>query len=67
MARYDDRDLRDRPAGGGEGQLAQAAGFGDAAAVSELQGRREGQAQLRDAFALRQPGDDPGPAGRMRG
>ena len=35
------------------------------AAVSRLEGRREGEAQLRDAFALRRPGDDPGPAGRM--
>ena len=36
-----------------------------AAAVSRLEGRRESEAQLRDAFALRRPGDDPGPAGRM--
>lgn len=36
-----------------------------AAAVSQLEARREGEAQLRDAFALRRPGDDPGPAGRM--
>lgn len=36
-----------------------------AAAVSQLEGRREGEAQLRDAFSLRRPGDDPGPAGRM--
>ena len=36
-----------------------------AAAVSQLEGRREGEAQLRDAFALRRPGEDPGPAGRM--
>ncbi len=36
-----------------------------AAAVSQLEGRREGEAQLRDAFVLRRPGDDPGPAGRM--
>lgn len=36
-----------------------------AAAVSHLEGRREGEAQLRDAFALRRPGDDPGPAGRL--
>lgn len=36
-----------------------------AAAVSQLEGRREGEAQLRDALALRKPGDDPGPAGRM--
>ncbi|NPD15128.1 DUF1403 family protein [Xinfangfangia sp. D13-10-4-6] len=36
-----------------------------AAAVSGLEGRREGEAQLRDAFALRKPGDDPGPAGRI--
>lgn len=36
-----------------------------AVAVSQFEGRREGEAQLRDAFALRRPGDDPGPAGRM--
>ena len=36
-----------------------------AVAVSQLEGRREGEAQLRDAIALRRPGDDPGPAGRM--
>lgn len=36
-----------------------------AAAVSRLEGRREGEVQLRDALALRKPGDDPGPAGRM--
>lgn len=36
-----------------------------AAAVANLEGRREGEAQLRDAVALRHPGDDPGPAGRM--
>ncbi|WP_225025963.1 DUF1403 family protein [Xinfangfangia pollutisoli] len=36
-----------------------------AAAVSRQEGRREGEAELRDAFALRRPGDDPGPAGRM--
>lgn len=36
-----------------------------AAVISGLEGRREREAQLRDAFALRKPGDDPGPAGRM--
>ena len=36
-----------------------------AAAVSRLEGRREGAAQLRDALALCRPGDDPGPAGRL--
>ena len=36
-----------------------------AVAVSHLEGRREGEAQLRDTFALRKPGEDPGPAGRM--
>lgn len=36
-----------------------------ATAVCALEGRREGAAQLRDAFALYRPGDDPGPAGRM--
>lgn len=36
-----------------------------AATVSTLEGRREGEAQLRDAITLRRPGDDPGPAGRM--
>lgn len=34
-------------------------------AVAKLEGRREGEGQLRDAFALRAPGEDPGPAGRM--
>ncbi len=36
-----------------------------AVAVCRLEGRREGEARLRDAFALRKTGDDPGPAGRM--
>lgn len=36
-----------------------------AAAISQLEGRREGEAQLRDAFALRKAGDDPGPGGRL--
>lgn len=36
-----------------------------AAAVSKLEGRPEGPAQLRDALALTRPGDDPGPAGRL--
>ena len=36
-----------------------------AVAISQLEGRREGEAQLRDTIALRRPGDDPGPAGRM--
>lgn len=36
-----------------------------AAAVCQLEARPEGEAQLRDAFALRRAGDDPGPAGRM--
>ena len=36
-----------------------------AVAVSQLEGRREGEAQLRDVFALRRPGDDPGPGGRV--
>ena len=36
-----------------------------AVVVSQLEGRRDGEAQLRDTFALRKPGDDPGPAGRM--
>lgn len=36
-----------------------------AAAVCQLEGRREDEAQLRDAFGLRKPDDDPGPAGRM--
>lgn len=39
--------------------------LGAAGAISQLEGRREGEAQLRDALALRRPGDDPGPAGRM--
>lgn len=36
-----------------------------AATVFQLEGRREGEAQLRDALSLCKPGDDPGPAGRM--
>jgi Protein of unknown function (DUF1403) len=37
------------------------------AAVASLRliGRREDQAALRDAWMLRRPGDDPGPAGRV--
>ena len=36
-----------------------------AAAVAALEGRREAEGQLRDAFALCRPGDDPGPGGRL--
>ncbi|MFT3690346.1 DUF1403 family protein [Paenirhodobacter sp.] len=36
-----------------------------AVATSALDGRRAGEAQLRDHWALRRPGDDPGPDGRM--
>lgn len=36
-----------------------------ATAVAAFEGRREGEGQLRDAFALCRPGDDPGPAGRL--
>lgn len=36
-----------------------------AAASARLLGRGEDEAALRDAFALRRPGDDPGPAGRL--
>ena len=36
-----------------------------AVAISQLERRREGEADLRDTIALRRPGDDPGPAGRM--
>jgi hypothetical protein len=36
-----------------------------AAASARLLGRAEDEAALRDAFALRRPGDDPGPAGRL--
>ncbi len=39
----------------------------NAAAVVRLQGRREREAELRDAWCLRRPGDDPGPAGRLLG
>ncbi len=39
--------------------------LGAAAAVARLEGRREGEAQLRDAVALRRAGEDPGPAGRL--
>lgn len=38
-----------------------------AAASMRLLGRREDEAALRDAWALRRPGDDPGPAGRVLG
>src|SRR5271166_805491 len=38
-----------------------------AAASMRLIGRREDEAALRDAWALRQPADDPGPAGRVLG
>jgi Protein of unknown function (DUF1403) len=34
-------------------------------ASMRLIGRREDQAALRDAWMLRRPGDDPGPAGRV--
>lgn len=36
-----------------------------AAASARLFGRAEVEADLRDVFALRQPADDPGPAGRL--
>ncbi len=36
-----------------------------AAASARLLGRAEDESALRDAFALRRPGDDPGPAGRL--
>lgn len=36
-----------------------------AAAVVQIEGRRETPAQLRDALALSRPGDDPGPGGRI--
>jgi hypothetical protein len=36
-----------------------------ASASARLLGRGEDEAALRDAFALRRPGDDPGPAGRL--
>jgi Protein of unknown function (DUF1403) len=36
-----------------------------AAGSMELLGRREDEAALRDAWMLRRPGDDPGPAGRV--
>lgn len=39
--------------------------LGAAVAVARLEGRREGEAQLRDAVALRRAGEDPGPAGRL--
>ena len=35
------------------------------AAIVRLEGRKEGEAELRDAWMLRRPGDDPGPAGRV--
>ena len=46
-------------------RLAQRLALAAAVAVSQLEGRREGEAQLRDVFALRRPGDDPGPGGRV--
>lgn len=36
-----------------------------AAAVVRLMGRRESESDLRDAWLLRTPGDDPGPAGNV--
>jgi hypothetical protein len=36
-----------------------------AAAIVQLVGRREAESDLRDAWLLRQPGDDPGPAGNV--
>jgi hypothetical protein len=36
-----------------------------AAASARLLGRAEDESALRDAFTLRRPGDDPGPAGRL--
>lgn len=36
----------------------------NAAAIVRLEGRKEDEAELRDAWMLRRPGDDPGPAGR---
>ncbi len=36
-----------------------------AAASARLLGRAEDETALRDAFTLRRPGDDPGPAGRL--
>jgi hypothetical protein len=38
-----------------------------AAASMAVIGRREDEAALRDAWMLRRPGDDPGPAGRVLG
>ncbi|MDI7862050.1 DUF1403 family protein [Rhizobiaceae bacterium n13] len=36
-----------------------------AAAVVRLEGRKEDETELRDAWMLRRPGDDPGPAGHI--
>ena len=37
----------------------------NAATLARQSGRTEGEAALRDAFYLRRPGDDPGPAGKI--
>ncbi|WP_203427541.1 DUF1403 family protein [Sinorhizobium sp. BG8] len=37
----------------------------NAAEMVRMQGRKESEADLRDAWVLRRPGDDPGPAGRV--
>lgn len=39
--------------------------LGAAVVISNLEGRREGEAQLRDSLAQRRPGEDPGPVGRI--
>lgn len=36
-----------------------------AVSAVKLSGRQEGEAELRDAWCLRKPGDDPGPAGNI--
>ncbi|TGP85959.1 DUF1403 family protein [Mesorhizobium sp. M8A.F.Ca.ET.213.01.1.1] len=47
------------------GAWRQRLGLKCAAAAVRLAGRTEDEAALRDAWYLRQPGDDPGPAGTI--
>lgn len=47
------------------GALRQRLALKGAAAIVKLMGRRETESDLRDAWLLRAPGDDPGPAGNV--
>ena len=55
--------VRSAPAWAGAWRQRQA--LAGAAAALRLAGRTEDEAALRDAWCLCQPGDDPGPAGRI--